>query len=195
MSCLQSRLGVLLIGAVALAAPLLFTASVSAEPPVDVVTGASDGVYIAPGQDFDAGEFRSVVDLAASRGVSMLIAAPQDPQPNASAFALRLRQLAEVDVTLVYGPDGEVRGSVSDDYFDGFARAEKAAVAAPTPAQAANDFFAELMEKPPGGLPDIVRDLARYVMILAVLVAAASAAEMAIRSRRRHASVGADANG
>ncbi|MEZ5227982.1 MAG: hypothetical protein R2710_15310 [Acidimicrobiales bacterium] len=32
----------------------------------------------------------------------------------------------EFDVTLVYGPDGEVRGSVSDDYFDGFARAQKA---------------------------------------------------------------------
>ncbi|MEZ5227983.1 MAG: hypothetical protein R2710_15315 [Acidimicrobiales bacterium] len=41
------------------------------------------------------------------------------------------------------------------------------------------------MEEPPGGLPDIVRDVARWVMILAVVTALASAAEMALRARRR----------
>ncbi len=193
MSSLRSRLGALLVGAIAILVPLVAVPA-SAEAPVDVVTGASDGVYVAPGRDYDAEELRAVVERAQASGITMLIAAPADPQPDAAAFALRLRQLAEIDVALVFGLEGEVKGSVSDDYFDGFARAEKAAAAATTPAQAADDFFGELLEQPPGGLPDIVKDVARWVMILAVVVALASAAEMALRSRQRTEAADADVN-
>ncbi len=183
MSCLRSRTVARLIGVLAVLA-LLIAAPAGAEPPADVVSGATDGVYIAPGRDFDAAELVGVVDAARARGVNMVIAAPADPEPDAEAYALRVRQLADVDAVLVFGLEGEVKGSVSDDYFDGFARAEKAAAAATTPAQAADAFFAELLKEPPGGLPDIVKDVARYVMILTVVVGLATAAEMVIRSRR-----------
>lgn len=173
----------LLFGALAILVPL-FAVPAGAEPPVDVVTGAIDGVYIAPGRDFDAAALAAIVDSAQARGVSMLITAPSDPQPEAAAYALRLRQLSEVDVALVFGLEGEVKGSVSEEYFDGFARAEKAAASASTPAQAADDFVAELMKEPPGGLPDIVKDVARYVMILALVIGIVTAAEMVLRSRR-----------
>lgn len=169
-----------------LAATVLTVGPAAAEKPVDVLESATNGVYVAPGRDFDAEGLGRVVDQASAEGVTLLIAAPADPQPNASAYALRLRQLAEFDAVLVFGiDDGPPRGSVSDDYFDGFARAEKAAAAAPDPVSASDAFFAELMEEPPGGLPDIVNDVVRWVLILTVVVVVASAAEMAIRSRRR----------
>lgn len=182
---------VVLLVSVLLATVLLVNPA-SAEKPVDVVDGATEGVYVAPGRDFDTEGLQRVVDQAGSVGVTLLIAAPADPQPNASAFALRLRQLAEIDAVLVYGvDDGPPRGSVTGDYFDGFARAEKAAAAASDPVVAADAFFAELMEEPPGGLPDIVSDVVRWVLILTVIVVVASAAEMALRSRRRKAANGA----
>lgn len=167
---------------------ILLATPASAEKPVDIVDGATEGVFVAPGRDVDTEGLQRVVDQAGAQGVSLLIAVPADPQPNASAFALRLRQLAEIDAVLVFDvEDGPPRGSVADDYFDGFARAEKSAAAATDPVEAADGFLAELLEEPPGGLPDIVNDVVRWVLILTVVVVVASAAEMTLRARRRKA--------
>ncbi len=184
MSSLRTWVSAFVVGALVL---LLTVTAVpaGAEPPVDVVDGAVDGVYIAPGRDFDAAELATVVADARTRGIDLLIAAPADPEPDASAYALRLRQLGEFDAAIVFGVDGEIKGSVTDDYFDGFARAEKAAAAAASPGPAASAFVGQLLQGPPGGLPDVVKDVIRYVMILLLIIGVVTAAEMVLRSRRR----------
>ncbi len=182
----SSRSSALLVGAVL---SLLLTVGgaspVAAESPATAVEGLVDGVYVAPGIDIDPSAMQAVVDRARSEGLSMLIVAPSDPLPTTSAYALRVRQLVEADVVVVFGPEGDIEGSVVDDYFDGFARAETQSRLQADPVTAANRFLDELLREPSGGLPSMVGDLIRVAVGLVAVIGLATVGEYVVRTRRR----------
>ncbi len=183
---LSLRSSVLLIGAVlSVLLAIVGGTPAAAESPASAVEGLVDGVYVAPGIGIDAAPMQSVVDRARSEGITMVIVAPSDPQPTTSAYALRVRQLTEADVVLVFGPEGDVEGSVTDDYFDGFTRAENQARLEADPGTAAGRFVDELLREPSGGLPPIVGDLIRVVIGLVAIIGLATVGEYVLRSRRR----------
>lgn len=172
---------------VALLSALLLGPSAGAQSPTTVIDNASDGVFVSPvrARDVDSAGLAAVVSEAQAQGIAMLIVVPSDPQPSASAFALRVLQASDLDVIVVFGPDGPMSAAVSDDYRDGYPRAQKVARAADDEVAAAEQFLAELTNEPPGGLPDIVGDLVLAVVVLTVVVGIATGVELAIR-RERH---------
>ncbi len=159
--------------------------AVSAESPTDTVASLVSGVYVAPGRDIDPAGLAAVVEEARLSGLRLVIVAPLEPLPTTDAFAKRIRQAAEVDAVLVFGPEGDVEASVTDDFSDGFARAEAAArTQVATPTVAAQAFLTELQTEPPGGLPDMVDELVKASVGLVVLIGLATGAEIMLRSRR-----------
>lgn len=179
----------MMLSALMLSALMLGVTPASAEPPLDVVASAVDGVYVAPGRTFDTDRLSTVVERARQNGITLLIAAPAAPEPDASAYALRLRQAADVDAAIVFGLEGEVAGSVGDDHFDGFARAEKAARAVMVepfadPVMAADAFVTELLSEPSGNLSEVVGDVGQAVLIFVVIIVAATGAEVGLRALR-----------
>lgn len=174
----------LLVGLISVLILGLAPSGAGAESPTAAIEGSQNGVYVGPGRTIDREAMAAVVSRARTMGIEMMIAVPTRPEPTASAFALRVRQAAELDVVLVVDAQGTVHGSVGDDHFDGFARAEKVARAIDDPAEAAGVFLTELTDGAPGGTPAIVGTLARWVFVFFVVVALATGAEVALRSRQ-----------
>lgn len=166
---------------------LLMVPTAGAQSPTTVIDNASNGVFVSPvrSRDVDSAGLAAVVADAQSQGIAMLVVVPSDPQPSASAFALRVLQASDLDVILVFGPEGPMSAAVSEDYRDGYPRAQKVGRAAEDEITAAQQFLVELTNEPPGGLPDIVGDLLLAAVVLTVVVGIATGVEVAIR-RDRH---------
>lgn len=170
---------------------LLWLGPVDAETPSEVVDATSvDGVYIANGVGpIDENLLFPIIERAQRQGIEMIIIAPRDPQPDAEAFALRVRQAAEADVALLFGPDGGLFASVVEEYEDGLIRAlDKGRVEA-TPDQVADAFFTELTTEPERPLPAVIWTVVKAVIYLLVLLILAAVAEQLFRRWRRNRQV------
>ncbi len=167
---------------VALAAPA------SAEHPADVVAELQDdGVYRAPDavQVGESGVAALTQSVAAARasGLRLAVVVPIDPEPDAEAFALRIRQAAELEAVLVIGPDGEIQASVVDDYKERVVLALEQARAAPSPSAATDAFSAHLMATSERSLPGTVRLIIIAVFILLLVLGGAVIGEQMMRRR------------
>ena len=164
----------------------LWLGPAEAETPREVVEEtAIDGVYIANGVGpIDESLLIPVVEDAQRQGIEMVIVAPRDPQPDAEAFALRVRQAAEADVALLFGPDGGLFASVVEDYDDGLIRALENAEAEPTPDRVAQAFLTELTTEPERPLPEVIRTVVKVVIYLLVMLLLAAVAEQFFRRWR-----------
>lgn len=169
----------------------LWLGPVEAETPSEVVEETTaDGVYIANGVGpIDESLLVPIVERAQREGIEMVIIAPRDPQPDAEAFALRVRQAAEADVALLFGPDGGIFASVVEEYEDGIVRALDRADAESTPDQAADAFLAELTTEPERPLPGVIWTVVKAVIYLLVLLLLAAVAEQLFRRWRRNRQV------
>lgn len=162
--------------------------AVSAENPVDVVSElADDGVYIASSRagDADPSAVILVIQRAQAEGLTMGILWPSEPQPTTSAFARRVQEAGEMDVVLVFGPDGEFGSFVAEDYEDGSIRAVNAARAAVSPSAKADAFLTGLLEEPVRERPAIINSLVRWIAILLAALVVAAVGEQMIRQYKR----------
>lgn len=177
-----------LVWALALAAVVAVPGVARAENPADIQSElADDGVYIAPSRsaEIDAGVVLPTIERARTRGVTMQIAWPEEPQPNTSAFARRLQEFNGVDVVLVFGPDGELGSFVSEDYEDGAVRAINAARLAGGPRAQADAFLTGLLEEPVRERPAIINTMVRWIALLVGALVIGAVGEQMIRQYRR----------
>ncbi|MFT7601201.1 MAG: hypothetical protein ACI8TP_004152 [Acidimicrobiales bacterium] len=166
--------------------------SASAETPAEVVAEVGDdGVYISPtidapdGTPLDAASFRPTVEEAQRLGIRLLVIAPADPQPDAESFALRVRQAADVEAVVLFAADGNVYGSVVDDYDTGYIRALAGARSAPTADLAVQTFLDQLVTEPDRPLPSVIATIVRSVIYLVIILGLAVLAEQFFRRRPR----------
>lgn len=162
--------------------------AVSAETPTEVIDFAADGgLYIAPSRlDAQPAQFADALAAARAADLNLLIVVPADAQPDARAFALRVRQAdAELDAVLVVATDHLVYTSVSDDYSDAQLRAASAAEEAAGPELAADAFVRELTVELVVETPEMYGKLMNYGALLMVLLAAAAIAEILWRQVRK----------
>lgn len=166
----------------------LLVGPLDAETPSEVVEETSvDGVYIANGVGpIDEDLLIPVVESAQRQGIEMVIVAPRDPQPDAEAFALRVRQAADADVALLFGPDGGIFASVVEDYDDGLVRALDKAEAESSPDLVADAFLTELTTEPDRPLPEVIRTVVKVVIYLLIMLLLAALAEQLFRRWRRN---------
>lgn len=160
----------------------------AAEAPSDVATElADDGVYVSPRRTSEAepGAYLPVIQDARVLGLTMGIVWPHDPQPNTGAFARRVQELTELDVVLVFGPDGVVGAHVSEDYDEDAVRALSAARAQTNPVEQAEAYLTGLTEEPVREQPAIVGELVRWIVILLVALVVAAVCEQMIRQFKR----------
>ncbi|MEM7338214.1 MAG: hypothetical protein AAF467_06180 [Actinomycetota bacterium] len=165
----------------------------AAETPGEVLEEITlDGVYIARARDgFDEPALANTVREARARGIRLVVVAPTDPQPSATAFARRVLEAADADVSIVFAEDGRVEAFVIDELQSAQFRAVDAARSKADPTVAVEAFVDELLAEPDRGLPPIVNQLLRLVVVLALLLTLAVVAEQLLRrwlrSRRRAA--------
>ncbi len=167
----------------------LLAAPAAAEHPSEVVAElADDGVYVAPGRvaDADPDGVTPVISQAQADGVSMGVVWPDDPQPNTAAFARRVQEAGDLDVVLVFGPDGAFGSFVAEDYEDDAIRAANAARDAATPAGKAEAFLTGLLEEPVRERPEIINTLVRWIAILLAALVAGAIGEQMIRQYKRN---------
>lgn len=173
--------------AVVLAA-LVAASAAAAENPSELQTElADDGVYVAPVflGDVDGGSVLPVVERARAEGLSMYVLWPQDPQPNTDAFARRVQEMYQVDVVLVFGPEGQVGSYVSEDYEAESIRAVTATRDTDDPASTADAYLTGLLEEPERERPAIVNRLVRWIAIMVGALVAAAVGEQMIRQYKR----------
>ena len=171
----------------------------SAENPNDILADlADDGVYVAARRtaEVDPALLLPVIERARVEGLSMYVLWPIEPQPTTSAFARRIQEAADVDVVLVFGPDGSLGSFVSEDYEDDAVRATNAARGLDAPVAVADAYLTGLLVEPERDRPVIVNDLVRWIAILLGVLVAGAVGEQAIRqykkSRQRQALEGAN---
>lgn len=156
----------------------------AAESPTEVADElAVDGVYVAPGRtDIDETAVASALDEARALGGLRLVAvAPNDPQPDAEAFARRVQEASDADAAIVFPPDGGFEAHVIDKFADTHLRAVSAARASTTPVAAVETFSSELLREPEREFPPIIRRLVLVVLLLAVVLVATVAGEQYLR--------------
>jgi hypothetical protein len=159
-----------------------------AENPSEVVAElADDGVYIAAVRttEADPASFLPVIERARSEGLSMIVLFPEEPQPSTAAFARRMQETTNVDVALVFGPDGVLGVFVSEDYEDATIRATSAARELTEPVESADAFLTGLLEEPVRERPVIINDLVRWIVILLGVLVAGAVGEQAIRQYKK----------
>ena len=178
------RVAVALLTLVALALSALLPADVAAaESPIVVAEElAIDGVYVAPGRDdIDEAAIAESIREARARGLRLVVVAPTDPQPSAEAFARRVLEASDADAALVFTIDGGLEGHVIDELESASLRALAAGRALSEPPAAVDAFTHELLNEPDRSLPPIIGQLARGVLVLAILLAGAVAIEQLLR--------------
>jgi hypothetical protein len=176
-------------GGLIIAALAIVASPASAESPVLVAEGlAGNGVW-APSGDVDAAALAATVARAREAGVDLAIVVARDPQPDVTAFALRVRQLGGGDPVLVFGPDGRFGVSGEDVERVALFRAIEAAEAFEAPEEVADAFTTGLLTEPEAGVPELVQ---RVITVVAVAMAGLGVAvviELLLaldrRSRRR----------
>ncbi len=155
----------------------------AAESPLEVAEElAIDGVYVAPERtDLDELAIAESIREARARGLRLVVVAPVDPQPSAEAFARRVLEASDADAALVFPTEGDLQGHVIDELQSASLRALSAGRATSTPAAAVDAFTVELLTEPERSIPPIVGQLARWVLVLAILLAGAVAIEQLLR--------------
>lgn len=188
--CLRMRPGTALprLLVVSVVVWLTLVAPGGAETPAEVIASADDngGVYLAPRMgEFDEAQLMSVVSRTQRDGVRLLVVAPRVAEPDSEAFALRVRQAADIDAVLLFDAEGVAWASVSDEYEDGFVRAVEGARSAATPESATEAFVQELLNEPDRPLPDVIATIIRWTVYLLIALGLAALAEQLLRRRRR----------
>jgi hypothetical protein len=172
-------LGVLLAGLAS-----LIPGTASAETPSEVAAElAVDGVYVAEGRtDIDELAVAAAIDESRAIGGLRLVAvAPNDPQPDAAAFARRVQEASDADAAIVFPPGGGFEAHVVEKFEDSHLRALAAARATATPVEAVETFSTELLREPERDFPPVVRRLVLVVLLLAVILVVVVAAEQNLR--------------
>lgn len=156
---------------------------VAAESPLMVADELGvDGVYVAPERtDVDELSIAESIREARARGLRLVVVAPVDPQPSPEAFARRVLEASDADAALVFPTEGGLEGHVIDELESASLRALDAGRASSTPRAAVDAFTLELLTEPERSIPPIVGQLARWVLVLAILLAGAVAIEQLLR--------------
>lgn len=171
---------------------LMLVSPATAESPPEVVAAAdaNGGVYIAPRMgEFDEARLASIVSRTQLDGLRLLVIAPRTAEPDSEAFALRVRQAADVEAVLLFDADGLAWASVVADYDDGFVRAVDGARSASTPEAATEEFVQQLVNEPDRPLPEVISTVIRWIILLLIALGLASLAEQQLRRRRRRQAV------
>ncbi len=165
-----------------------YPATVSGERPSDVLaaTGA-DGVYIGAGREsaFDEARLAGIVSAAADVGFSLVIIIPATAEPTTQAFALRVRQAADVDGVMIVDPVGLIDVSFADEYQEHEPRARTAVQSALSPYAAGQAVVDEIIRVPEQNLPSSVRSLVLVAGGLLAVLVVTSLVETRLRSSRR----------
>lgn len=169
---------------------VLIAPAAEAEQPKPVIESlAGDGVFVHSRRaaDVDREALAGVVDDARSLGYSMAIVVPLDPLPELRSFVLRIQQGGEFDIVLGYGLDGEVEASTSEAFGNSDRLSALSATRTTTGGaeELAARFLTELTTEPEAELPDTVRTIIRWVVILLVLLGVVIALEQLWRARSR----------
>lgn len=157
--------------------------AVGAETPSEVAEAvAIDGVYVAPQRgEIDEVAVAEAIREARARGLRLIVAVPNDPQPDPAAFARRILEESDVDAALVFPAEGPVQSHVIDEFEAANLRALEAARSSADPAAAAASFTDELLTEPVRSVPPIVGQLVRWVLLMALVLAGAVGIERLLR--------------
>ncbi len=157
-------------------------APAGAESPTEVAEDlAVDGVFLAPGRVLDEEGLIVAVQEARARGLRMVVVAPNDPQPTASAFARRVAEASDADVAIVFPREGGLEAFAVDDFESGHLRALGAARAQATPLGAVQAYTAEVLSEPERPVPPIISQLVTVLVLLALILGAVVAIEQLLR--------------
>jgi hypothetical protein len=171
--------------AAAVVAAMALGPAAGAETPTAVRDGMGDsGVWVADGSA-DRQALEAAVARARQAGVDLAIVVARDPQPDATSFALRVRQLGVGDPVLVFGPDGELGVSSEQVEWPDLVRAREAAQAARSPEAAAEAFTSALLAEPERAVPETVRLVVTALFVAVGVLGVATMAEHALRLARR----------
>lgn len=172
-----------------LASVLGVAQAVSAEQPGPVIAALStDGVFVPPSRDdnIDRERLVEIVESAEELGIRMAIVIPADPLPDLRAFVLRVQQGGQFDVVLGFGLEGEIEAEAIDDFGSDRLSALTATRALDgTPEELSAVFLEELTTDPPAGLPDSMRTIIRWVIILLGILGLTVAVEQIVRTRSK----------
>ncbi len=152
----------------------MFNLVASAESPTEVIEASTgSGIYVARSRhDIDPSTFDRAMASANSAGLNLVVVVPDDPQPSAKAFALRVRQAGEdVDAVLLVDAQGKVFTSVGEEYSEAASRASEAAESGLAPGRAASAFVHELTVELVVERPALFGRIMNYAAVLFVVLA------------------------
>lgn len=172
-------------GGACLLAALIAVPAAVAQTPAEVRDGLGPGGVWVDGGTTDRAALEAQVLRAREAGVDLVVVVAADPQPDADAFALRVRQLDVGDPVLVFGPEGDL--GVSSERADDtrLNRARDAAEDAVEPVAATEAFTTALLSDADEGVPDLVDDVVAVVILAMLVLGAVVVLEQAIRSAKR----------
>lgn len=151
---------------------VLFIGPASAESPIAVGDEvADDGVYVAfLRRDIDEAALIAAVEDARFDGLRLVAVAPTDPQPTASAFARRVQEQTDADAAIIFPSEGPLETYVIDDLSSSRIRATEAARQFTDPARAVQAFATELGSVRESETPEIVNEVMRALVIMALVI-------------------------
>lgn len=132
---------------------------------------ADDGVYVAfLRRDIDEAALIAAVEDARFDGLRLVAVAPTDPQPTASAFARRVQEQTDADAAIIFPSEGPLETYVIDDLSSSRIRATEAARQFTDPARAVQAFATELGSVRESETPEIVNEVMRALVIMALVI-------------------------
>lgn len=167
--------------------PVLAPSAVSAETPTEVIEDLEANVYIGRTREADvaAEDFADAIAAAAQDGHRLLIIAPNESVPSGEAFALRVRQADDADITISFTETGEIEASVIDELTDRENQALDAAREAATPKEAADAYVETLLTVPEREVPETINQVVRAVIYLTLALGVVVLLELIIRGFRK----------
>lgn len=174
-------------GVASVAAPLFVGVPAGAETPTEVIEDLTDNVYIGRTRsgDVDATMFVNAISEAAQDGHRLLVIAPDESIPSGEAFALRVRQAGDADITISFTEEGVIEASVSEELNTRENQALDAARAASNPQDAADAYVETLLTEPVREVPETIRQVVNAVIYLTLALGVVVLIELLIRAFRR----------
>ncbi|MEZ5409362.1 MAG: hypothetical protein R2761_15140 [Acidimicrobiales bacterium] len=170
------------LGATVMAALLAPPPAGAESPTVLAAELAIDGAYVAPERtDVSEADLVEQTGHARALGLRLVVVVPNDPRPNAEAFARRVLEATDSDVALVFPPGGGLEASVADDLQSQSLRALSAARSKADPVLATEVYIDTVLAEPSRSVPAVVSRTVLAVLILAVVLGGVVLAEQAIR--------------
>lgn len=169
-------------------APIVAGPIASAETPTEVIEDLAGNVYIGRTRqaDFEAADFADAVAEAARQGHRLLVIAPDESVPSGEAFALRVRQKGEADITISFTETDVIEASVSEELSSRENQALDAARAASSPGDAADAYVETLLTEPVREVPETIRQVVNAVIYLTLALGVVVLIELLIRWFRRN---------